>query len=246
VDADGDGVVNEMTEADVTAVTLFQAAMAVPGRVIPADPEVAGVIRVGEARFAQIGCATCHIPRLPLTRDGWVFTEPNPFNPAGNRRVKDGITYRLDLTSPDLPQPRLQPEGGVVWVPAFTDLKLHDLTDGPNDPNREPVDMNAPAGSDAFFQGNRYFLTRKLWGAANEPPFFHHGMYTTLREAVLAHGGEAAPTRAAFNALPSAERDAVIEFLKSLQVLPPGTALVVDERGRPRLWDDKPIAAAPR
>jgi hypothetical protein len=30
---------------------------------------------------------------------------------------------------------------------------------------------------------------------------------------------------------------AVIEFLKSLQVLPPGTpTLVVDERGRPRWW----------
>jgi CxxC motif-containing protein (DUF1111 family) len=122
-------------------------------------------------------------------------------------------------------------------VPAFTDLKLHDITDGPDDPNRERVDMNAPAGSAAFFQGNSRFLTRKLWGAANEPPFFHHGMYTTLREAVLAHGGEARASRAKFNGLPEAERDAIIEFLKSLQVLPPNTsALVIDERGRPRTW----------
>jgi hypothetical protein len=35
--------------------------------------------------------------------------------------------------------------------------------------------------------------------------------------------------------LASRDRDAVIEFLKSLQVLPPGArSLVVDERGRPR------------
>jgi CxxC motif-containing protein (DUF1111 family) len=237
VDADGDGFVNEMTEADVTAVTIFQATMAVPGRVIPSDPEIERAISIGETRFAQVGCATCHVPKLPLTREGWVFTEPGPFNPSGNRRVKDGPVFSVDLAAADLPQPRLQSEGGLLWVPAFTDLKLHDITDGPGDPNREPVDMNEPPGSLKFFQGNGRFLTRKLWGAANEPPFFHHGMYTTLREAVLAHGGEAAQARAAFKALPEAERDAIIEFLKSLQVLPPNTqALVVDELGRPRKW----------
>jgi CxxC motif-containing protein (DUF1111 family) len=97
--------------------------------------------------------------------------------------------------------------------------------------------MHAAAGSLPFFAGNRRFITRKLWGAANEPPYFHHGKFTTLREAVLNHGGEAAWTRATFNALPAGDRDALIEFLKSLQVLPPGTrTLVVDERGRPRSW----------
>jgi len=122
-------------------------------------------------------------------------------------------------------------------VPAFTDMKLHDITDGPTDPNHEPIDMHAAPGTPAFFAGNSRFLTRKLWGTANEPPYFHHGQYTTLRQAVMAHAGEAAATRASFMALPEAERDDVIEFLKSLQVLPPGTpALVVDERGRPRSW----------
>jgi hypothetical protein len=237
VDADGDGFVNEMTQADVTAVTLFQAAMAVPGRVIPNDSEIERAIELGERRFVEIGCATCHVPKLPLTRAGWIFTEPNPFNPPGNRRLKDGPEYRMDLTATDLPLPRLPVANDVVWVPAFTDLKLHDITDGPGDPNRESLDMNSPAGSDKFFQGNGHFLTRKLWGTANEPPYFHHGMYTTLREAVLAHGGEAASVRARFKALPTEECDAIIEFLKSLQVLPPGSpSLVIDERGRPRSW----------
>jgi di-heme oxidoreductase (putative peroxidase) len=236
-DPDGDGFQNEMTEADVTAATIFQATMAVPGRVIPTDPEVERAIAVGESRFAQIGCISCHTPNLPLTDEGWVFTEPNPFNPVGNRRPSDGPVYSIDLTSAHLPSPRLRRHRGVVWVPAFTDLKLHDICDGPDDPNVEPIDMQAPAGSPEFFAGNRRFLTRKLWGTANEPPYFHHGMFTTLRQAVLAHGGEAAAARAAFNALPSRDRDAIIEFLKSLQVLPPGTpALVVDERGHPRQW----------
>jgi hypothetical protein len=237
-DADGDGFEDEMTDADVTAVTIFQAAMAVPGRVIPNDPVIERAIRIGERRFAEIGCTTCHIPKLPLDDEGWIFTEPGPFNPIGNRAPTDGPVYRLNLNSVQLPLPRLRADRGRVWVPAFTDLRLHDICDGPDDPNIEAIDMHAPAGSAAFFAGNRRFITRKLWGVANEPPYFHHGQYTTLREAVLGHGGEAAWTRAKFNALPAHERDAVIEFLKSLQVLPPGTpSLVVDERGRPRHWN---------
>jgi mono/diheme cytochrome c family protein len=237
-DPDGDGVINELTEADVTAATLFQATMSVPGRAIPNDPSIEAAIRTGEHRFLQIGCATCHTPRLPLDNGGWVFTEPNPYNPAGNRTPNGGQVLSVDLTSSHLPAPRLRPQGGVVWVPAFTDLKLHDICDGPTDPNIEPLDMHAPAGSPAFFAGNRRFVTRKLWGSANEPPYFHHGLYTTLREAILAHGGEAGGTRAAFNALTPADRDAIVEFLKSLQVLPPGApSLVVDDRGRPRTWN---------
>ena len=78
-----------------------------------------------------------------------------------------------------------------------------------------------PPGSAGFLGGNRRFLTKKLWGAANERPYFHHGLYTTLRETTLAHSGEALASRQAFVALTDDERDPVIEFLKSLQVLPP-------------------------
>jgi CxxC motif-containing protein (DUF1111 family) len=60
-----------------------------------------------------------------------------------------------------------------------------------------------------------------LWGAANEPPYFHHGLFTTLREATLAHAGEALTARETFESLTVNERDQVIEFLKSLQVPTP-------------------------
>lgn len=142
------------------------------------------------------------------------------------------------LSSDKLPQPRLKPDkNGVIHVPAFTDLKLHDITDPADNSNTEPLDMQHDPKTNpaAFFTGNRKFLTKKLWGAANKSPFFHHGKYTTLREAALAHSGEALDSRAAFQALPPAERDAAIEFLKSLQTLPKGTRfLVSDERGEPR------------
>jgi CxxC motif-containing protein (DUF1111 family) len=140
-----------------------------------------------------------------------------------------------------LPQPRLRPDrNGTIWVPAFTDLKLHDICSGPDDPNREPLDMQQPNGSPRFFAGNTKFLTKKLWGAASEPPYFHHGKYTTMREAVLAHAGEALQQRIAFQSVPAEEQDAIIEFLKSLRILPPGTkSLVVDEQGNPRHFSHK-------
>jgi hypothetical protein len=50
-------------------------------------------------------------------------------------------------------------------------------------------------------------------------------------------GGEATASREKFEALPTAEQDAVVEFPKSSQVLPPDTrSLIVDERGRSRAW----------
>lgn len=236
-DPDGDGFIHELTRADVTAVTIFQATLPIPGRVIPNDPAIEHAILVGEERFQSIGCAMCHVPSLPLDNGSWIFTEPNPFNPPGNLKIGQAPFLSVDLTSNDLPQPRLKPKIGVVQVPAFTDLKLHDITCGPDDANVEPLDMNQPPGSEGFFAGNSKFITRKLWGVANEPPFFHHGRFTTLREAVLAHCGEALNSREAFEALTKDEQDSIIEFLKTLQVLPAGTRhLVVDEKGRRKRW----------
>jgi len=221
VDADGDGFVNELTRADVTAATVFQATLPVPVQILPNDPVLRQAVAKGQQKFAQVGCANCHIPALPLTDKGWVYTEPSPFNPPGNLRPGEAPTLSIDLTSDELPGPRLKPDkNGVVWVPAFTDLKIHDITSGPDDPNREALNQNAPAGSPAFFAGNGSFITRKLWGFANQHPFGHHGMFTTIREAVLAHAGEAQASRAAFQALNQHDQDCVVEFLKSLQIAP--------------------------
>jgi len=234
-DPDGDGFKNEMTRADLTAVTIYQAILQAPGRVIPRDPAIERAVVHGESLFTQIGCAACHIPRLPLDNQGWIYSEPNPFNLPGNLRSGEVPDLKVDLTSNVLPPPRLRPDvSGKVWVEAFTDFKLHNICE-PGD--AEPLDMNQSQWSKKFKEGNCRFLTKRLWGAANEPPFFHHGLFTTLRQSVLAHAGEAEASRKAFKLLPAAEQDALIEFLKTLQVLPPGTRdLIVDENFRPRSW----------
>jgi cytochrome c peroxidase len=234
-DPDGDGFTNELTRADVTAVSVWQAALPVPGRVIPRDPEIERAVLVGERRFEEIGCANCHVPRLPLQNKGWIYSEPNPFNVSGNLRTGETRDLLVDLSSNKLPAPRLVPdESGVVWVEAYTDLKLHDIC-GPGE--SEHLDMNQSFWSKAFTQGNCRFLTKRLWGAANEPPFFHHGLFTTLRQSVLAHSGEALDSRQKFQAMPQRDQDSLIEFLKTLQVLPPGVKdRIVDEDFHARSW----------
>jgi hypothetical protein len=245
-DPDGDGFTNEMTRADVTAVAVFQATRQVPGRVIPRDPEVERAVLRGEQAFAQIGCTSCHIPRLPLDKHGWLYVEPNPFNPPGNLRSGEIGDFTVDLTSDVLPPPRLRPDAsGTVWVEAYTDFKLHHMCN-PGE-TAEPIDMNQAQWSKKFKDGNCRFLTKRLWGAANEPPFFHHGLFTSMRQSVLAHAGEAYAVRLAFQALPAADQDAIIEFLKTLQVLPHGTKdRIVDERYQARPWPPTLQAQAPR
>ena len=265
-DPDGDGFTNELTTADLTAVSLFQATLSVPGRVIPNDPAVEHANIMGEAVFDKIGCATCHAT-LPLTSNnnpglpgqpGWIYFEPNPYNPAVGPNAPNlqlgpanypvsAPALTVDLTSNTLPLPRLQADLGSVMVEAYTDLKLHDISTTSNpatDPECEALDQNQPAGSPAFFAGNCKFITRKLWGFYNQGgAFMHHGKFTTAREAVEAHNGEALSQRLAFDALPANLQNSLIEFLKSLQVLPPGSkALVVDERGSPKQW---PPSAGP-
>jgi hypothetical protein len=79
------------------------------------------------------------------------------------------------------------------------------------------------------------FITKKLWGFASEPHYLHNGCATLISQAVLAHGGEAAAARSNFAGLNAEDRGSVIEFLKSLQVLPVGArALTMDEFGQPR------------
>jgi hypothetical protein len=237
-DLDGDNLPNELTRADITAVAVYQAVMAVPGRVIPNDPEIEQAVWNGEKVFDRIGCASCHIPKLPLSKKGATYTEPNPYNMATNLRPGTTGTLAVDLNSKDLPLPRLAPDPtdpDIVWIPAYTDFKLHDICDVA-DPG-EALDQNQTSWTAKFQSGNRRFLTKRLWGAANEPPFFHHGLFTTLRQSVLGHAGEALESRKNFEKLKAYDQDSLIEFLKTLQVLPPGTPdLVVDENFKQKQW----------
>jgi hypothetical protein len=107
-DPDGDRFVDEITRAEVSAVTLYQATLPPPGRVIPRNRVVEEAVANGEERFRDIGCAECHVPALPLDGWGWFFSEPGPYNPPGNLQPGEVEPLVVNLNSRVLPGPRLR------------------------------------------------------------------------------------------------------------------------------------------
>jgi hypothetical protein len=220
-DFDEDGVQRELTVGDITAATVFQAALGVPGRVMPRDPAERQAVRRGEALFEHIGCTSCHRPLMKLSSRYYV--EPNPFNPPGtfsdtSRSVSFDLTRHGE-------HPRLERtrDGGAL-VRAYTDLRRHNLCDPPGSADAIRFFCNERLAQGRPEQDGRpgaeFFITRKLWDVGSSAPYGHRGDITTIAEAILYHGGEARSSRDRFVDLPSEDQKSVVGFLKTLRVLP--------------------------
>lgn len=211
-DFDKDGVENEIGEGNVTALVAFQALLPAPIAVSPADPAHKAAIARGRELFDAAGCAACHIPELPL--ESAVFSEPNPYNPAGNLRpqdVKTQLTFKLDVSA------FARDAKGRVLVPVFSDFKRHVIADA-----QKPHFANELLAQ--RFVNRDVFLTPRLWGVGGTAPYGHRGDLTTLTEAIMHHGGEAADAQKAFAALEAGERRNLIAFLQSLRIKAPEAA----------------------
>ncbi len=223
-DFDEDGIHRELTIGDMTANTLWQAQLGVPGRVMPEERSERARVDHGEAMFDDLGCTSCHVPKMTL--ESRYFVEPNPFNPPGTcSDLTVCPEYRFDMTRQgEGPHLEKGKKGGAI-VRAYTDLKRHNLCDDVSHPDpirhfcNEQLAQGRPDQDGK--PGTEFFLTRKLWDVGNSAPYGHRGDLTTITEAILAHGGEARTTRDAFVASDTQDQAAVVSFLKTLQVLPP-------------------------
>jgi len=194
LDPDGDGVTSEISEGQVTALTVFLAMQETPQEVPPKQPDFVPRLAEGIAKFEAIGCAKCHVPSLAVR---------SPiFNLAGRDST---AVLAIDLAA-EAAMPRLAPDlqTGTLKVRLFSDLKRHDVG----------KDL-AEAREDRGVAGN-LFLTRPLWGIARSRPYLHDAHAPTLEDAILLHGGEAQSARDAYAALTDAERGPIRIFLTSL------------------------------
>jgi len=103
------------------------------------------------------------------------------------------------LRTGDSPVPALRNKE----FPAYTDLLLHDMG-----PDLADICLGLATLSE--------FRTEPLLDLRDAKAFLHDGRDTTLGQAIEAHGGEASGARDRFKALPPADRNALIAFLKSL------------------------------
>jgi len=111
VDSDGDGVVNEMTVGEVTALTIYNAGQPRPttllelsdlGLALPVSAADRRAIQRGNLRFRNAGCADCHKEQMQIRRP--VFQEPSslrPFRDAfGFPSGADPLAAGLDPANP--------------------------------------------------------------------------------------------------------------------------------------------------
>lgn len=244
VDGDGDGIANELTIADMTAMAVYLAAQPRPVTELELnllrlqlnhkkDKQTLDELELpvlsredtlsilnGEEVFVEVGCADCHRPAL-VVRDP-VFSEPSELAgyhddmfPGGQPPPADKIQF--DLTR-DLPDNRFalkkrrsfnlgnferSGSGGAI-VRLYGDLKRHDMGPG----LAENVDETG--------HGASVWITKELWGVGSTGQYLHDGRATTLYEAILEHGGEAADSRTAFLASAESDRADVVRFMQNL------------------------------
>lgn len=151
----------------------------------------------GSELFDKVGCATCHVRTLTTA-------------PAGTKI--NGGTYSI-------------PEalGRKSFFP-FADFLMHDVGTGDGIvvpmPEHYGRSMHRVAwkgfSPEGFHSARNKVRTAPLWGVRLRTRLMHDGASVTLSDAIDRHRGEAKSARRRFRCLSAADRDALLEFLKSL------------------------------
>ncbi len=193
IDADGDGVFNEITPGEMSALSIFLASLPPPKMA-----SLTAEAKAGEKLFKEIGCARCHVPELQTESATLTHSFPEvATSPSKN------TFHRMDMSETPMKFPKT-PNGAGIRVMMFSDLKRHDMGPGLAETTGNKLDG--------------FFITARLWGIADSAPYLHDGRALTLKEAILAHGGEAQKAKEAYQVLGGSKQEQLLSFLRSLRL----------------------------
>ena len=235
IDGDFDGITNEMTIGDQTALAVYLAAQPRPvtklelsdlGLIEPLPQTEIDAIRRGERIFSRIDCASCHVPQLRI-RDP-IFSEPsqNPnyrdsVFPAGQNPVdvlvdpQFPVTFNLTRDQPDNIIHR--PDGGEFRLGAFeADSKGRAIVRLYGDLRRHEMGAGLAETIDETGTGTSTWITKELWGVGSTAPYLHDGRATTITEAIFEHSGEAQRSQRHFQQLSVSKQKDLVMFLENL------------------------------
>lgn len=238
VDRDGDSVTNEMTVGDQTAFAIYIAAQPRPvtrqelsdlGLLDPplTSAEYAAIDR-GKQVFREVGCNSCHAENLHI--EDPVFREPSSSSfyrdatfPSGLNPATEGVNpsfpVKFNLTT-DQPDNVFNTPSGVVRLGSFeTNVSGFAIVRLYGDLKRHNMGTKLAESVDEVGTGADSFLTENLWGVGSTAPYMHDGRATTLTEAILEHGGEAATSVSSFQARSPLDQEDLIAFLENLILL---------------------------
>ncbi|MBW2716928.1 MAG: hypothetical protein JRD03_12665 [Deltaproteobacteria bacterium] len=188
VDGDDDGVADEISVGEVSALEIFSTTLTPP-----VQTRLDRAARAGRTLFEAAGCSDCHIPFLETRGRILEYRLPEDPGAAG--------FYSVNLSR--APVRFAKAPKGSLRVPLFADLKRHHM--GP--------DLAENFGSHL----DAYFTTARLWGIWDTAPYLHDGRATTLVEAITLHGGEAQPARDHFVAFTETEKAQFLAYLATLR-----------------------------
>jgi len=173
------------------------------------------LVKYGEWIFKNIGCASCHIPDLPVNVDRRVADvetrfrwDESKFNGFNNLFAEVEPRFYEINDNRTLPSAKYPESKHFMVRGIYSDFKRHDL-------GRKMHERN--------FDGTitTHFMTEPLWGVGSTAPYGHDGRSATLRDIILRHGGEAADSRTKFRHLSMWSEQMLYAFLHSLVLFPP-------------------------
>jgi CxxC motif-containing protein (DUF1111 family) len=181
--------------ADIDHFARFIRATKAPSR----DTQLAAgaVVQQGLALFDKIGCATCHVAALTTA-------------PVGTKI--NGGTFTIP------------PALGSITFHPWGDFLMHNVGTGdgilqtiPEHYGRKVFQQMSGYLSKQDFESSRNKIrTAPLWGVRLRPRLMHDGASFTFLDAITRHRGEAAHVTDKFEKLKPNEKEALLEFLRSL------------------------------
>ncbi|WP_289029055.1 di-heme oxidoredictase family protein [uncultured Paraglaciecola sp.] len=238
-DLDFDGITNEFTVGDITALSIYSAGQQRPVTTLELNQVITQLtleeretyglplslteiqsIERGSEVFSDMQCASCHTPALTVNTPR--FYEPSLHTdyrdeifPAGEEIPLPNVAIEFDITEDIFVNP-LELSSGQTLGEFEKDENGSAIVRLYGDMKRH--DMGAPLAED-FDEGNvgaSVFLTENLWGVASTAPYLHDGRATTLTEAIMYHGGDAQDSKNLFANASQDNQEDLLAFLNSL------------------------------
>jgi CxxC motif-containing protein (DUF1111 family) len=177
---------------DVVAAALVNE-MGLSSPVFPDDGSGGNAARGIEVSRAELEALVQYVRTIP----------PPPSASRQEKREGQDLFAAVGCATCHVPRVRLA-GATPAFAMAYTDLQLHDLG---------PALADVAEGRASAAQ----FKTPPLWGLRNRPAvYLHDGRASSLHDAIMAHGGEAAEVRSRYERLSSHKRMRLLAFLTAL------------------------------
>jgi len=179
---------------------------------------------VAEAFRNELGVTSPLAAADPIPGDSDCGSKPEAAWDDDGTTIRAVTAYLAALPAPAPRARNLSPEGRIVFasigcadchtpalravdgrdVPLFSDLLIHDMGAALDD----RVSQGGARGKD--------WRTTPLWGVSTRPRLLHDGRAATIKDAILAHDGEAAEVTTRFRRLTKPEQSALLIYVAAL------------------------------